>query len=262
VIFLAILFPVYLCKNKDNLDNNQNNIYVMNQLSESDKSRLISFIEESELDYEVYENVVTKFNATSCDGIKFFFYTFNEQYIIVKYDKNKDNENPASQAYEYFYFQNLSQVLEQLSFYDNSIPKSYWSNIADTCEIGFDKDNYNESWYEEFMKDDFWTTEDCDSYKTIVYSNPNYKPELKSPYNTLHEVSEINELVYTKVDKLYFEIHPISCRKKNESYLLKLSCSNDDKFRDYINYTVNTKKGLKMLLETIFKSLEPFKVKS
>lgn len=234
----------------------------MNELTESDKKRLIDFVENSELDYEVYENTVTKFNATACDGIKFFFYTFNEQYVIVRYDKNKDrDDSPGSQAYEYFYFKTLSQVLEQLSFYDNSIPKSYWSNIADTCEVGFDKDNYNETWYEEFKKDDFWTTEDYESYKTIIYSNPNYKPELKSPYNTLHEVSEINELVYTKVDELYFEIHPISLKHKRESYLLKLKCNNDSVFKEYINYTVSTKKGLRLLLETIFKSLEPFKVK-
>lgn len=236
----------------------------MNTLNESDKKRLVEFIDINELDYEVHEDIVTKFNVTAYDGIKFFFYTLNEQYVIVRYDKDKDkdNGNPSSQAYEYFYFQTLSQVLEQLSFYDNSIPKNYWKTIVNSIEIGFDKDSYDDNWYEWFKKDEFWKTEDCDLYKAIVYNNPNYKPELKSPYNTLHEVSEINEITYTSVNGLYFEIHPISCKIKRESYLLKLKCNNDDKFVEYINYIVSTKKGLRLLLESIFKSLEPFRVKS
>ena len=232
----------------------------MQELSQSDKDRLSQFIKENDLDYTISENVISKFNATAYDGIKFFFYKYNEEYVIVKYDKNKDNGNPGSTAYEYFNFQTLPQVLEQLSYYDSQIYKCYWNTVADTIEMGVDVNSYNENWFNDFVGDDFWNTEDCGNYKTIVYNNPNYKPELKSPYNTLHEVSTINNIEYTKVDKLYFEIHPISCLEGRESYLLKLACNNEEIFKEYINYTVSGKKGLRLLIENLFKTLEPFKV--
>lgn len=233
----------------------------MDEISQSDKERLLEFIKENELDYTPIDNGIVRFHTMSCDGMKFFFYKYNEEYVVVKYDPNKDDpNNPGSIAYEYFNFKTLPQVLEQLSFYDNQIPKTYWSIIADSMEVGFDKDSYSENWYEEFITDDFYKVEDCDSYKTIVYSNSNYKPELKSPFNTLHEVSPINNESYTKVDKLYFEIHPISCQGGKESYLLKLNCNNEEVLKEYINYTVATKKGLRLLLKTLFNSLEGFKI--
>lgn len=231
----------------------------MEQLNESDKDRLVSFINQNELDYDIYEDIVTKFNVTSYDGLNFYFYTFNEQYIIVKYDRKKDNGAPGSQCYEYFYFQNLPQVLEQLSFYDNSLHKSYWSYVISSLDVVFDSYNYNDDWYQDFIKDEHWSVVEHDSYKVIAYENSNYKPELKSPYNTLHEVSELNDLAYTKVDRLYFEIHPLSCKEKNESYLLKLSSSDDKVFTDWINYRVSKKKGLRLLIENLFTSLEAFK---
>ena len=45
-----------------------------------------------------------------------------------------------------------------------------------------------------------------------------------------------------------------------ESYLLKLSCNNEEIFKEYINYKVVKKKGLKLLIDNIFKSLESFKI--
>ena len=83
---------------------------------------------------------------------------------------------------------------------------------------------------------------------------------MKSPYNTIHEVSPINQETYAVVEKLYFEIHPISCLEKRESYLLKLLINNEEVFKEYVNYIVLSKKGLKLLIENIFNSVEKFKI--
>jgi hypothetical protein len=232
----------------------------MEQISQNNKDRLLQFIKENDLDYSVDESIISKFHATAYDGIKFFFYKYNEDFIIVKYDLGKDNSNPGSSPYEYFNYKNFSQVLEQLSYYDNLIYKCYWNTVSDTMEIGVDINTYNEGWYNEFIGNEYWGIEDYNTYKTLIYSNPNYKPELKSPYNTLHEVSTINNIEYTKIDKLYFEIHPICCLESKETYLLKLKCNNDEILKEYINYTITSKKGLRLLIDNLFKTLEPYKI--
>ncbi len=232
----------------------------MEIISNNDKEKLISFIKENELDYIISNNELFKFHTTSHDNMKFFFYIYEGNYIVVKYDKNKDMDSQAGQmAYEYYTFQNFQQVLEQISFYDNNLSKTWFYPVTNSIEIGFDEDSYTDEWVNEMIKDEFYTTEDCNNYKCITYNNPNYKPELKSPFNTLHEVSTINDIQFTKIDKLYFEVHPISLQDGNESYLVKLACNNEEILKEYINYMVIRKKGLKIFMETMFNDFERFK---
>lgn len=162
----------------------------MEHINETDKNRLLQFINENELDYSAVDNSLFKFNLIAYDKQAFQFYTFENQHIIVKYDKTKDK--PGTIPYEYYYFQNMQQVLEQLKLYDNSIPKTWWYPIIDTTDLGLDKFNYNENWFSEFLRDDNYLTEQVDYYCVITYQNDEYKPELHSPFNTLHEVSLFN----------------------------------------------------------------------
>ena len=233
----------------------------MEQISQIEKDKLINFIKENDLDYNVVDGGISKFHLITYDNYKLFFYKFNNEFIITKYDPKKDNiNNPASIPYEYFNFKTFTQVLEQILYYDKQLSKNYWDTTSNTLEVGFDKDGYEDEWHKEFVSDDeHWGLEDSDLYKMITYNNPNYKPELKSPYNNLHEVSPINTETYTKIDKLYFEIHPVCCKCGREMYLLKLACNNEEVLKEYINYVVRSKKGLKLLIDTIFKSLERFK---
>lgn len=225
-------------------------------INTSDKERIISFIKENDLDYKVVDNGITRFHVVAEDGMKFQFQNHNENWILIKYDPRKDEQKQV--PFDYFNYKTLPQVLEQLSYHDKSITKTYWDIILDSIQIGFDKENYNENWFDGIINED-WEVEDCGSYKTISYVNDSYKPELKSPFNTLHEVSTINDIQFTKVEKLSIEIHPISCLEGNESYLLKLLCNNEEVFKEYINYRVYKKKGIKMLLEQIFSEMERFK---
>lgn len=233
----------------------------MNELEKNDKERLISFIENNELDYSISESDIFKFSITAADKMKFFFYKTNEKYIVVKYDVSKDKEgNMMESAYEYYEFINMSQVLEQLSIYDGQIPKQYW-NFCDGIDFKFLKENYDDNWANDFISEN-WILENGDNYKYLIYENSAYKPQLTSPYNTLHEVSDFNpNKSYTTVEKLYFEIHPESCVNKSESYILKLLCNNEKILKEFINYRVSGKKGLKLLIETIFTELDIFKEK-
>jgi hypothetical protein len=232
----------------------------MIEISKEEKEKIIQFIKDNELDYTLIDNGIIRFHVMAHDGIKFFFYKYEDQYIITKYDGNKDKEGPGgSNAYQHYPFKTLMQVLEQLSFYDKSLEKCYWQTTSNSIDIGFDQINYIDDWHSEFTTDDKYGLEDGGNYKFITYTNDEYKPELSSPYNTLDEVSPINNKSYTSVDNLHFEIHPISCLQGRESYLLKLQCNNEKVLKEYINYIVSSKKGLKMLLDTIFKDLEPFR---
>ena len=233
----------------------------MEELNQSDIERLLEFINQNELDFIPVDNGITKFHINSFDKMKFFIHPYNEQYVIIKYDPSKDIEGVmGSKAYEYYYFQNLQQVLEQLSLYDNSLHKSYWQPTMDSIEVGFDSNSYVDDWYNEFKGDsECWGVEDCDQYKYLTYNDDSYSPKLKSPWNSLHEVSPINDEELIEVGKLNFEIHPISCAPGQESYYFKLCSNNEEVLKEYINYLISSKKGLKLFLETIFKEMEQFK---
>lgn len=226
----------------------------MIEINKSDIDRISTFIIDNELDYDIIDNSIIRYHIKSHDDMVFYFYNYNNNFVVVKYDKTKDGK-PGQQAYEYYQFNNLQQVLEQLKSYDDNIYKQWWYPTLNSAEIGFDSDSYIDNWFEEFKDGDFWNIDSDDNYKYITYNNPNIKPNFKSPFNTIHEVSPINDLQYTEVNKLYFEIHPISCQSGNESYLLKLLCNNEEVLKEFINYIVSKKKGLKLLIDTIFKEI-------
>lgn len=232
----------------------------LEQLSTEDKNRLYDFIKRHDLDYTPVDNII-KFSLLSYDGLTFFIHTHKEEYVLIKYDKTKDIDGkPQSMPYEYYHYKNLQQVLEQLKVYDESIHKEFWYPTANSIEIGFDKGSYVDDWYVDFKKEEeFWKLKNDGDYDYICYNNNNYKPEIKSPFNTLHEVSPINDISFTTVDTLYFEIHPISCQDGSESYLLKLQCNNEVILKEFINYIVSKKKGLRLLLNDIFNEMEKFR---
>jgi hypothetical protein len=173
----------------------------MMTLKEEDKLRVLSFLEDNELDYTPIDNGIIRFHLIAEDGMTFYIINNENEYLITKYDSNKDR--PGSVPYENYQFKTLSEVLEQLKFYDTSLPKIYWQPILETIEIGFDKDNHIDNWYEPFIKDDFYKVEEDNQYKYFSYTNEGYKPELISPFNTLHQVSAFNDLQLEKVEKLY-----------------------------------------------------------
>ena len=87
----------------------------MIEITKEDKEKIIQFIKDNELDYTLIDNGIIRFHVMAHDGIKFFFYKHEDQYIITKYDGNKDREGASgSNAYKHFPFKTLMQVLEQL----------------------------------------------------------------------------------------------------------------------------------------------------
>src|ERR1035437_7628328 len=99
----------------------------MQIISDTHKSKLAQFIESNDLDYDIVDNGISKPHVIAYDGIKFFLYENGSEFVITKYDKNKDNpNNPGYIPYEYFTFKSFPQVLEQLSFYDRQISKTFW----------------------------------------------------------------------------------------------------------------------------------------
>jgi len=232
----------------------------MFNISENDKKRITDFISDNELDFSIVDNPISRFHINSYDGKKFQFQNLQEGWVLMIYDPKKDDiHNPGSQPFKYFQFKTLSQILEQLKVYDSNISKIYWSIILDSIQIGFDKDSYKDTWVDDFKLDRNYQVQKDDTYQYLVYENRFYKPLLNSPFNTLHEVSPINQFSPTKVEKLYFEIHPISLKESNENYLVKLLCNNDEKFPEFINYSVIKRKGLKKFLDSLFENMKQFK---
>lgn len=229
----------------------------MENISDIDKKRLLDFITENDLDYTPIENAIFKFKLQAYDDMIFKFYTFENKYVILSYDSKKDFE--GSDPNNYSQFVNMQQVLEQLKVYDNSIHKTWWSPVADTIELGVNMNGYNEDWYSDFLKDDYITEKEND-YSIMIYSDDSYKPVLYSPFNTLHEVSLFNTETGTKLEKLYFEIHPINCSENNESYLFKIAFNDEPVLKEWINYKIYRKKGLKIFLEALFNEMEKYKI--
>ena len=214
-------------------------------LSDSDKNRIIEFIKENELDYRISNGPIFRFHILADDDSVFYINKYNEQYLIIKSDKEKT-------FFKYYGFQTLSQVMEQLSFYDNSLPKVWWYPIKSTVDIGFEKEGYTEEWLNDFCINENWSNKDWnEQYKYAVFLK---KENIKviSPYNTLHEVSLFNTYSPADMDKLYFEIHPICVMEGTESYLVKILINNEEIMKEYINYVVRRKKGLRLFLENLF----------
>jgi hypothetical protein len=230
----------------------------MDQINNSDKRRIIDFIKENDLDYILQDDGIGKFKILSYDNLQFHPYFYNEEYVLVEYNKEKDKDNSFSSSYKYFYFKNIPSMLEALKSYDDSLYKVWYYPILNSAEIGFDKNSYNENWHIGLLDDEYLIESDshCDY---IVYNNDNYKPVLKSPYYTLNEVSDINDEYLSSVDSLNFEIRPISCQEGNESYLFKLRYNNEEVLTEYINWMIVRKKGLKIFLKDLFESMKPFK---
>jgi hypothetical protein len=230
----------------------------MNQISDKDKQRVLEFIKTNELDYNIVDNDINKFHLLAHDGFQFFLFEFEDKKIIMSLDPNKrDNSGgPAYDAYSYAYYETLTQLLEAISHYDKSLSKCYWQCVM-SDDFGYNAENYNAEWLNEFVNEGF-AVEEATHYNYITYENSSYKPLLRSPFNTLHEVSPINHKSYDRIEKLYFEIHPIDTA--NETYLFKLLCNNESVFKEYINYIVTTKKGLKLFIETVFNDMKPYRV--
>ena len=228
-------------------------------MSPQDKQRIRQFIQDNDLDFNIVDEGVSRYHIVAYDGVKFSFEMYNETWVLIKYTPSKDEiYNTGSQSFEYLQFPTLTAILEQIQHHDKSISKTYWNLIRDSMEVGVY--NYTDGWYIDIIKDNCWVVEDMDTYKIVTYTNSRYKPELKSPFNTLHEVSPINDLTYTKCERLYFQIHPVNLLEGSETYLVKLLCNNDEIFKEYINYMTFKKKGLKMFLEMMFNDMERFKM--
>ena len=231
----------------------------MNQLNNLNKKKLLAFIKENDLDYTLFDDNIGKFKIISYDNLEFHPYEFNEEYILVKYDKEKDKPgNSSSSVYDYFNFKSIPSLLEALKAHDDSLHKIWYYPILNSAEIGFDKSSYNENWYVDLINEHYSIKSDNHS-NYVVYDNNDYKPVIKSPYYTLHEVSDINDEYISTVNSLNFEIHPISCQEGNESYLFKLRYNNEEVLTEYINWMIVRKKGLKIFLKDLFESMQPFK---
>lgn len=207
----------------------------MDKINKEDSERILKFIEYNHLPYYVADNEY-KFIVSHPEGISFTIYFYENKYVIVSYDPKLDNGNVFINAYQYFYFDTVLQILEQLELYDQSIPKLDYYITLNSTEIGFDKNSYIKNWYDEFTKevDNTKIINYNDQYMYIEYTNDILTPNI--PEST--------------AVKLYYEIHPITLTKNSEQYLFKVLI-NDDKIKDYRNYIAKRKIGLKNLIQVI-----------
>ena len=59
------------------------------KISDSDKKRIIDYITENKLDYNIVDGIF-RFGLVSYDNMIFNIYKYNEQYILVKMDPDKN----------------------------------------------------------------------------------------------------------------------------------------------------------------------------
>lgn len=230
-------------------------------ISESEKQRIFQFVDELELDYDIIDNGIAKPALEAADGMRFHFHKNGDEYVVAKYDKSKDREG-TSGAYQFYQFKSIQQIMEQLKIYDEAIPKTYWTPTANSIDFPFDKDSYSEDWHSWIDKDPSWKIEEDAHCKYLSYESDEYQPEIKSPFNTVGDDAwggMLHESRPTKVEKLSFEIYPLCGRPKRESYMVRLLCNNEEVLKEYVTYIAYRKKGLRLLMESIFSEAKKFK---
>ena len=215
------------------------------KINESDKKRIVDYIKENDLDFNINDNELFKFSIISSDDMVFHVYNYNEQFVLVKYDPKKDMQSnlqgdPGIIAYEYYYYKNIQQVIEQLSLYDNSIYKEWWTPLISSINIEFHTESYKDDWSNNIINNENYKIENNENYKYLIYEEKR-NISVSSPFNLLHEVSMFNTYSPTNINKLYFEIHPIKLTEGKESNLVKILINNEEIMKEYINYRVDKK---------------------
>jgi hypothetical protein len=215
-------------------------------LNDKDKNKVIQFVDDNELDYHIIDD--DKFKLIASNSIVFTIGKYQDNYVVIKYNQELDTGDPINIPYEYYNFNNLNDVLIQFKNYDNGITKTYFIPISNVLDISIGK--IDDGWYNDLNLDNNWKVSMDDLGEYVYYENSNVKPKVKSPFNTLHEVSEINDIRYETIDKLYLELHSIG----DDTYLGKILCNNEEIMKEYVNYIIYSKVGIKKFLESIFDS--------
>lgn len=226
----------------------------MENLSDKEIEQIIDFINQNELDYIVINNGISPFQLFASDGSIFKFLLNDGELYLSKTHKNRNESDPNQ--FEYIPFKSLNKALKYLSEYDNSIVKTYWRVVDNITEFVCKKEKYDDEWFKFISLDmnyNISTIKDGyeEGFKYLVYRNDEYKPKLATPQNQLNSLNTLNEL--------YFEIYPFVCTPGKESYILRLDCNGDDKFKEFVNYVIDTKKGMKLFIEILFNELKQFK---
>lgn len=226
----------------------------MDSLTEKEIEQTIDFINQNELDYIIINNGISRFQLFATDGCIFQFIINDGKLYISKTHKDKKPSDPDQ--FEYTPFDSLNKALKFLAEYDNSIVKTYWRVVYNITEYVCKKENYVDDWFKFIPMDMNYSVNNVDSgyeegFKYLIYRNDEYKPKLSTPQNQLSVLNTLNEL--------YFEIHPLVCTKGSESYIFRLDCNGDDRFKEFVNYVIDTQKGMKLFLETLFNDVKQFK---
>lgn len=226
------------------------------KISKQDQNKIINYINDNNLSFIINEEGLFRFFISSMDGYMFQFYKNNEDYVVVSTDLK--NTNPLeSKKFNYIQYKNMQQVLEQLSFYSSQMDSNFqWWEILDGigepyANIQFIKEDYTDNWTNDFIKDDNWKIVDDSQYKYISFSKEMSISAI-SPHNRLHQTSIMYDYNPDKLDKLYFEIHPICTKEHKESYVVKILINKEEILKEWINYRIFHKKGLNLFLEELF----------
>ena len=62
----------------------------MIDISNNDKERIFNFIKENDLDLTPIDGGIIRFHVKSLDNMIFYFYTYRNKFILVKYDPTKE----------------------------------------------------------------------------------------------------------------------------------------------------------------------------
>jgi hypothetical protein len=235
----------------------------MEKLGENEITRMLDFITENELDYQYIDNGIFRPYFTTYDNKKIYLGKNEGMYIICTYDPEKDKPG-INGAWQWETIQNVMQIIERLKQRDESIYKVYWELTTNSIEIPFDVQNYNNEWHEEFKESEGYTKEQDSLCTYVVFESNDYEPEIMSPWNTVGSDSLggfIHDSKPNKLSKLRFEIHPIRTIPGNETYLFKIRCNDDENFPENICYKVVSKKGLRLIRQSIFTEMESFRKK-
>jgi len=124
--------------------------------------------------------------------------------------------------------------------------------IQDTTKMVTDISRYKIDWYRNVGVSNRWKPEECDNVVRLVLNDPDIRPELTSPYDTLHMVSPLNPTpIVHRPGKLFVEIEPIDC--ETGTYLSRMLMTDDPVMPEYIKWYIPDTTGLTLFTRDVEK---------
>lgn len=211
-------------------------------ISEKLKTRINRFIKDNDIRLSVTDNGMSPYGLVTPDR-KLVIYPVEHDsgLYMLKYEPKKDKVD--QRPYEWSSVMSEQQFLLEIKELGTDLTYQPYMLIQDISKIVTDLSKYMIDWYKNAGVSNRWEPKELDGVVILVLDDPDTKPELVSPYESLCMVSPLNtSKTIHRPGKLYVEIEPIDC--ESGTYLARMLMTDDPILPEYIKWYIPDTTGL------------------